>query len=88
MPGTSVTPVLMVAIMSRSGATILRMSIRDRFIWKSSPSCASVGCFRTSSSRVSILSSNLERTGKKLSTSPPMTRYTTTSWGEATVFSG
>ena len=59
----------MLAIMSRSGATILRMSMRERFIWNSSPSCASVGALRMSSSRVSILSSNSERTGKKLSTS-------------------
>ncbi len=78
----------MLAIMSRSGATILRMFISDRFIWNSSPSWASVGAFRMSSSNESILSSNLESTGKKLSTSPPTTRYTTTSCGEATVLSG
>ena len=44
MPGMSVTPALMLAIMSRSGATILRMSMRERFMSKSSPSWASVGC--------------------------------------------
>ncbi len=47
------------------------------------PAAASVGALRMSSSSVSIRSSNLERTGKKLSTSAPMTRYTMTSWGEA-----
>ncbi len=88
MPGMSVTPALMLATMSRSGATILRISIRERFIWKSSPSCASVGVLRISSSSASILSSNLDRTGKKLSTSEPMTRYTMTSWGEATWATG
>ena len=59
--------------MSRSGATILRISMRERFIWNSTPSCSSVGALRMSSSRASILSSNLERTGKKLSTSDPTT---------------
>ena len=84
MPGTSVTPALMLAIMSRSGAITLRISISARFMSKSSPSWASVGALRMSSSSVSIRSSKSERYGKKLSTSAPITRYTMTIWGEAT----
>ena len=69
MPGTSVTPALMLAIMSRCGAMTLRMSINVRFMSKSWPSCASVGVLRMSSSSASIRSSKSERYGKKPSTS-------------------
>ena len=57
--------------------------MRVRFISKSSPNCASVGFWRISSSSESMRSSKSDRTGKKLSTSAFMTRYTMTSWGAA-----
>jgi len=79
MPGTSATPELMLAIMSRWGAITLRISMSDRFMSKSSPSWASVGALRMSSSSASMRSSNFERTGKKVSTRALTTKYTITS---------
>ncbi len=77
----SATPALMLAIMSRWGAMTLRISMSERFMSNSSPNCASVGAFRMSSSSSSMRSSNLDRTGKKLSTSALMTWYTITICG-------
>ena len=88
MPGTSVTPALMLAIMSRWGATSLRTFMRARFMSKSSASWASVGALRMSSSSASIRSSKSDRYGKKPSTRELMMRYTMTIWGDAPWLAG
>ena len=74
IPGASTSPDGQGANMSRWGVTTLRMAIRLRFMSNSTPSCASVGCFRISSSSSSIRSSNVVSTGKKLSIRPSTIR--------------
>ena len=73
-PGSSTTPEVMLANMSRCGVITLRMVISDRFMVNSVPSWASVGLTRMASSSSSICPSNRSSMGKKLSTSWSMIR--------------
>ena len=50
-PGSSMTPEVMPANMSRSGVITFRMLISDRFMVNKVPSCASVGRTSTASSK-------------------------------------